>query len=148
MSSIKKLAIEPTGTMDVRDVEGNVVEENGQKWSITFHSPGTKEFQKAKHAFDEKRSNSVTALMTGKSDAKRGAEDDTREVAEFLAACTVSLNGFDYEGKPGYEGIKAMFMDIEIGHVADAANKFLGDRANFLKSKQPILGDTSDKLPG
>lgn len=148
MSSIKKLAIESTGTMLVRDAAGELVEENGVQWGITFHSPGTKPFQKAKHAFDEKRSNSITAMMTGKSDSKRTAEDDNRELAEFLAAVTVSLNGFDYEGGKGYEAIKAMYADLEIGHIAIDANKFLGDRGNFVKAKQTTSPDTSDKLPG
>ncbi len=148
MSSIKKLAIDSTGTMLVRDAAGELVSDENGQWSITYYSPGTKPFQKAKHAFDEKRSNSITAMMTGKSDAKRTAEDDNRELAEFLAAVTVSLNGFDYEGGKGFESIKAMYMDLEIGHIAIDANKYLGDRGNFVKAKPTTSPDTSVNLPG
>lgn len=144
MTSIKKLAIEATGTMPVRDAAGNLEE----GWSITFHSPGTKAFQKAKHAFDEKRSNNLTAMMTGKSDSKRTAEDDNQDLAAFLAAVTVSLNGFDYEGAKGFEAAKAMYADLEIGHIAIDSNKYLGDRGNFVKAKPMTLSATSDNLPG
>lgn len=148
MSSIKKLAIEATGEFEVRDAAGNLVEENGKAWTITVHSPGTKAFQKAKHTFDQARSNSLTAMMTGKGDSKRTADDEVKEVAEFLAGVTVSLNNFDYEGGKGYEAIKAMYMDLEIGHVANDLNKFLGDRGNFLKAKPITSSNTSDNQPG
>lgn len=148
MSSIKKLAIDSTGIMLVRDAKGEVEIENGQQWSITFHSPGTKQFQKAKHDYEQKRSNSLSAIMTGKADNKRTAEDDNCDTAEFLAACTVSLNNFDYEGGKGYEAIKAMYMDIEIGHIAIEANKFLGDRGNFVKAKPTSSPATSVNQPG
>ncbi len=148
MASLKKLAIEATGTMEVKDAAGEVVKnDDGSVWSITTYSPGTKEFQKAKHAFDEKRSNGLTALIGGK-DQKRSPEDDTRDVAEFLAAVTVSFNGFDYEGKKGYEAYKAAYMDLEIGHVAEDLNKFLGKRGNFVKKPAPTSNDTSGSLPG
>lgn len=144
MSSLKKLAINPTGDFIVRDARGEIVEENGTPWTITVHSPGTKPYQKAKHAYDEKRSNSVASLMTGKGDSKRGVDDDIRDVAEFLAAVTISFNGFDYEDKRGYEAYKAAYMDIEIGHVASDLNKYLGDRGNFLPPKQTDSSSTSD----
>lgn len=147
MSSIKKLAIQATGEFTVRDARGDVVEENGAPWTITVHSPGSKQFQKAKHAFDEKRSNSITAMMTGKSE-KRTAEDDTKDTAEFLAAVTISFNGFDYEGRQGFEAYKAAYMDTEIGHVAEGLNKFLGDRGNFLQAKPSDSSNTSDSMPG
>lgn len=144
MFNIKNLSIEAEGTMDVRDAAGEKVE----GLSITFHSPASKPFRRAKHAFDEKRSNTVTAMMTGKGDAKRTEDDDARDLAEFLAACTISFNGFEYPGKSGYEGYKALYMDAEIGHIANDANKYLGDRANFWKPKQPTSDDSSVKLPG
>lgn len=147
MSSLKKLAINPTGDFTVRDARGDVVEENGQPWTITVHSPGTKEFQKAKHDFDQKRSTSTVALMTGK-DVKRTPEDEAREVAEFLAAVTISFNGFDYEGKVGHAAYVKAYSDIEIGHVADGLNKYLGDRANFLPPKPSDSSNSSDTQLG
>lgn len=147
MASIKKLAITKTGVFMVRDAAGKLVEDEQGPWSITVHSPGTKEFQKAKHAYDEKRSNALAAIM-GREDTKRSPEDDAKDVAEFLAAVTVSFNNFDYEGQKGHEAYKKAYMDMEIGHVADGLNKFLGDRGNFLPPKPDDLSNTSGNMPG
>ena len=143
MFNIKNLSIEDSATMEVRDAAGKVVEVNGEAISITFHGPGSKPFRRAKHAFDQKRSNSITAMMTGKDDAKRDEDDEDKDIAEFLAACTISLNGFEYPGKAGYEGMKALYADPKLGHIAAAANKFLGDRANFWLPKSPASSDSS-----
>jgi len=147
MASIKKLAIAKTGVFMVRDAAGKLVEDENGPWSITVHSPGTKEFQKAKHAYDEKRSNALAAIM-GRDDSKRAPEDDAKDVADFLASVTVSFNNFDYEGQKGHEAHKKAYMDMEIGHVADGLNKFLGDRGNFLPPKPDASSNTSGNMPG
>lgn len=147
MASLKKLAISATGTMDVRDAAGQLVSDENGQWSITMHSPGTKIYQAAKHRYDESRSSTLATLL-GKDDDKSTPEDETRRVAEFLADVTISFNNFDYEGRQGREAYKAAYMDIEIGHVAEDMNKYLGKRANFLPKKQPDLSDSSGKQPG
>ena len=147
MASIKKLAINKTGEFLVRDAAGELVEDENGQWSITVLSPGTKEFQKAKHAYDEKRSNTLAVLL-GREDSKRSPEDDVRDVAEFLAAVTVSFNNFDNDGKVGYEAFKNAYMDPAIGHVPEELNKYLGNRANFLPPKPDDLSNTSDNTPG
>jgi hypothetical protein len=148
MTSLKKLAILPQGKMDVKDARGDEVidEATGENWSITVHSPGTKEYQKALHAYETARSDVTIAAMKG--DTKRGVEDDLKHTADFLAAVTVSFNGFDYEGRKGHEAYKAAYMDLEIGHVAKDLNRFLGDRGNFLPPKVSASNDTSDTQLG
>lgn len=138
MINIKFLAIAMSATMPVCNVAGEPqFNDAGNALTITFHSPGTKKFQQAKHNFEKKKSNSVMALMSGKSDQARSWEDDARELAEFLADVTISLDNFDYEGRaPGKDTFMALYMDIEIGHIAESANKFLGDRGNFKKPAQ------------
>lgn len=147
MSSLKKLAIEATGTMLVRDAAGNNVEEDGKQWSITFHSPGTKTYQKAFHAFQEKKNGGLSSIINGTKDKKDPAQD-VNDLADFLAAVTISFNNFDYEGKVGHAAYRAAYADIEIGHVADDANQYLGKRGNFLKPSANASADTSDTLPG
>lgn len=126
---IRSLAIASTANMPVTDVEGNVQKNaEGQELSITFYSPGTKEYLRAAHRRQEKRSKAAVAMMQGK-EAKTTPEDEINDTADFLAEITVSLNGFDYSGGP-----KALFRDIEIGHIAEDADKFVKDRANFKRS--------------
>jgi hypothetical protein len=148
MFNLKKLAIEPTGNMPVCDAAGNeVVDDAGQPLSITFHSPGTKQFQKALHAFNERKSGGLKSLMGGKSEKTDPAED-TNALADFLAAVTISFNNFDYEGKVGHAAYRAAFADIEIGHVAEDANKYLGKRGNFLPKPANEPASQSGTLPG
>lgn len=135
MTNIKTLAIAVSAAMAVCNVEGEAqFTEAGNALTITFHSPGTKKFQQAKHNFEKKKSNSVMAMMSGKSEQGRGWEDDTRDLAEFLADVTISLDNFNYDDRaPGKDTFMALYSDIELGHIAEAANKFLGDRGNFKK---------------
>jgi len=147
MASIKQLAINPTGNMIVRDAAGTPMEDEKGPWSIDFHSPGTKQFQKAYHAFQEKKSGGLAALMGGNKDKKDPAQD-VKDLAAFLADCTVSFNNFDYEGKVGHAAFLKAYEDIEIGHVADDANNFLGKRGNFWTPPATASVDSSDMQLG
>lgn len=149
MFNLKKLAIAATAEMPVRDASGEIqTDEAGAPLTITFHSPGTKPFQKAKHAREQRNSARVMSVMQGKSEAKQTAEEANAERAEFLAAVTVSFNGHGIEGKTGFEMFKATFADLEIGHIADDSEKFLGDRGNFKKPLATSSPVTSDMRPG
>jgi len=133
MFNLKSLAIAAIGNMPVRDAAGEVqTDEAGNPLTITLYSPASKQYQKAKHAAEQRNNARVMAVMQNKGDEKLSAEDSNNEKAEFLAAITQSFNGFGYQDMVGYEGFKAAYADIEIGHIADDARKFSGDRANFL----------------
>lgn len=148
MGSIKKLAIEAIGTMIVRDAAGNEVSDENGEWSVTFHSPGTKIYQKALHKFQEAKSGGLAAIMKGRnSNEKTDPEKDTRDLAEFLADVTISFNGFDYEGKTGRPAFYAAYMDIEVD-LAAQGNKFLGDRGNFWRPPAKESSEQSDTQPG
>jgi hypothetical protein len=137
--NIKSQAIAATAEMTVRDVSGEPQYDADDKaLTITLYSPGSKQHQKAKHAAEEKNNARVFARMQGKSEGKLSAEDKLTERAEFLAACTESFNNFGVEGLNGYELFKNVYSDIEIGHIADDAEKFIGDRANFKKPSAKV----------
>ena len=147
--NIKNLAIAASASMPVRDASGDaVVDAEGRKLTITLHSPGTKEHQKAKHASDERNNNRVFARMQGKADAKQSAEDKVNERAEFLAACTISFDNFGDDSGAGFELFKRTYADIEIGHIADDVEKFLGERGNFKKGSPTSSPSTSATQPG
>ena len=134
MFNIKTLAIAAIAAMAVRDATGEPqFDEAGTPLTISLYGPGSKQFQKAKHAAEVRNNTRVMARMQGNAEDKQSLDDKLTESAEFLAACTASFNGFDYEGMAGHEMFKAAYADIEIGHIAEDVNKFLKDRANFLK---------------
>lgn len=148
MKNLKSLAILPVGKYEVTDAKGNAqTNEDGTPWTITHHSPGTKEFQKAFHEFSDKKSGGLSALINGK-DNKRTADADTKDLAVFLAAITISFDGFDYEGMRGNAQFRAAYEDIEIGHVAAGLNKFAGDRGNYLPEQATTSNDSSASQPG
>lgn len=131
MLDIKSLEIVESADFTVRDAKGAIkYDESGNELSITFASPGTKQYLQAKHNFDEKQSNGVVAKMTGKSD-KRTYKDDIANRAEFFANITISFNGFTYGDKPGYEGYKAFFANPKLGFIVNEADKYLNDWGNF-----------------
>lgn len=149
MKNLKSLSILPVGKYEVTDAAGEVQYHDDGKTplTITVHSPGTKTYQAALHAYTEKKSGGLTALINGK-DSKRSADADTKDLAVFLAAVTISFDGFDYEGMRGNAMFRAAYEDIEIGHIANGLNKFLGDRGNFLPAPATTSTDSSASQPG
>lgn len=132
MFDIKKLSILDQGDFTVRNASGDpqADPDTGAELSITFASPGTKKYLQAKHNFDEKKSGSVVAQMTGKSN-KRSYLDDINDKAEFFANITLSFNNFTYGDRAGFEGYKAFFADPTLGFIVSDADKFLADAGNF-----------------
>lgn len=140
MFNLKSLAIGAVADMVVRNAAGEPqTNEKGDALTITLYGPGTKEYQRAAHRRDERSNARTFARLQGKSEAKQSAEEKIEERAEFLAAVTKSFNGFEYgESLSGFEMFKAAYADIEVGHIADDAEKFLGERANFLHKRTPV----------
>lgn len=149
MKNLKSLAISPTGKFPVTDAAGRAqYQEDGvTPLTITHHSPGTKVFQNALHEFNKRKSGGLSALLNGK-EQKDDPEADTRDLAVFLAAITISFDGFDYEGRVGNAAFRAAYEDLEIGHVAAGLNKFAGDRGNYLPEQAKTSNNSSASLPG
>lgn len=132
---IRSIAINQTATMPVRDVDGNVqTDADGNEISITFYGPGSRQFMAAKHELETAaREKYAKAKKTANGVAKTDPEDLSRKIADFLAAVTVSLNGFDYPGGP-----RALYMDPELGHIANEADLFVSERGNFKKNSEEV----------
>lgn len=146
MFNIKKLAIASEADMPVTDPKGQpVFDDEKRALSITFMSPGTREFNRAKHVFDEIVNEQNMMRLKDKPVAE-GEFEKAR--AEFFATVTKSFNNFDYDGRGGFEAYKAAYMDPEIGHITEAANKFLGDRGNFYTAFKKASSNTSDTSHG
>lgn len=131
MFEITSLAAKDTFTLELlnanddplRDADGKVI-------SVTVYGPGSKTFTKAQAS----RTQRMLDRMAKKGKVKISAEEQTRENAEFLAACTVSFNGWTYQGKSDPEAVLAAYSDPSIGFIADQIGKAVGDWANFTNS--------------
>lgn len=153
MYDIRRIAIEPTAKMKVRDASGEIVkDEKGNELTITFYGPGSKEFVRAQAELMAQVRAEMQAEQEAKEEAARKGqvyapavdeEQSTKRRADFLAKITASLDGFTYPGGPA-----AMYADITLGHLADDGDKFVGKRGNFKKSLPAGSSNSSDTQPG
>lgn len=142
--NIKQLAIASTSTMPVKDPKGSPVVVGGQELSITISGPGTRKFQSAKHAHDE-AANQINMQRLKGNKAPEGESE--KLLATFLATITESFNGFDYEGRNGFEAYKAAYMDPTLD-LSEQVNKWAGDRGNFYVGSPTNSSSSSDMQPG
>lgn len=128
-----KYRISETAAYEVVDAKGDaILLEDGNPWTITVASPGTKKAMRAAHKMQQARSGDVSALLTGKA-SKRDEMDDIKDRATFLAEITEGTNAADleFEGKTGLDALRAIYLDPFMGHVAIGLQKFHDDRGNF-----------------
>lgn len=105
----------------------------GEQLSVTVYGPGSKAYTKASAA----RTQRMLDRMAKKSRVKLSAEEQVAESAEFLAAVTISFDGWAYKGATDAAAILAAYKDPSIGFIADQVQKAVGDWANFSTSGIP-----------
>lgn len=154
--NIKQLAIAASATMPIRDASGAIQFDETQldgegkplELSITFHSPGTKQYQRAKNAADERNNGRVFSRMQGRQDNKQSAEEKLKERATFLADVTASFNNFDDGKGGGREMFLRVYSDPELGHILEDGEKYVNDRGNFIPGSPTTSQPTSGMQPG
>jgi hypothetical protein len=124
---ISKLAVAPTSVVDLEDPNGEpLLNDKGDLITVTVYGPGSKQFQKASGV----RNRAILEYV--RKGGKKMKDDEQRELdAEFLAACTVSFNGFTYKDFTGVEMFKQAYLDPAIGFISEQINKAIGDWSNF-----------------
>ena len=108
-------------------------DDKGNRLSITVYGPGTKVYQRAQ----ARQQNQLMDKIKKRGKMDQSAEEKLTEQAEFLAACTVSFNGFAYppaEGLEGQELFRKAYADPSIGFIAAQVANHINDWANFTKS--------------
>lgn len=149
MLNITSTAIASAAAMTVRNAAGEPLSDAaGNPITITLYGPGSKQYQAAKHRAEERNNTRAFSRMQGKAEGKISAAEKLAERAEFLAACTVSFDGFAYNDLTGREAHLAAYADIKIGHIADEVEKFIAERANFLPRPASNSYSTSVTQPG
>lgn len=126
MFEITNLAARDTFTLDLVNANDEpLTDADGKPLSVTVYGPGSKAYQKANAA----RTQRLMDAMAKRGKAKLNAEEQLRENAAFLAACTVSFNGWAYKGDA--KAFEAAYSDAAIGFIADQVQRAIGDWANF-----------------
>lgn len=126
MFEITNLAAKDTFTLELLSANDEpLLDKDGKPLSVTVYGPGSKAYQKANAA----RTQRLLDAMAKKGKQKLNAEEQVRENAAFLAACTVSFNGWAYKGDA--TAFEAAYADPSIGFIADQVSKAINDWANF-----------------
>jgi hypothetical protein len=126
MFEITTLAAKDTFTLDLVSASDEpLIDADGKRLSVTVYGPGSKTYQKA----NAERTQRMIDRMAKRGKVKLSAEEQQRENAAFLAACTVSFNGWAYRGDN--TAFEAAYSDPAIGFIADQVAKAVGDWANF-----------------
>jgi hypothetical protein len=148
MFDITKTAVAETATLELTDAnEAPLLGEDKKQLSITLYGPGSEPFAKA----EGKRQNRLVERLKRKGKTELSAEEQRSEQADFLAAITVSFNGFSYPpageatGKALY---RALYMDRSVGFITDQVQRFVGDWGNFTGTSATNSSSSSEASPG
>ena len=131
MFEITQIAARDTFTLELKNGNGDVLlDASGAPLSVTVYGPGSKAFRQAQ----AERNQRMIDRMAKAGKTRLSAEENQRETALFLAACTVSFNGWCYQGKNDAHAIEAAYLDPAIGFIADQVGAAIPDWANFTSS--------------
>ena len=113
-----------TATLTIETPKGDEMLVEGKPVKITVYGPGSKQFNKAKHVYESAASARTFAAMRNKP-AKNAAELAQKDLAEFLAACTLSIDNFPIDALE-------IYSNPRLKYITDQVNTFLGDTENFM----------------
>ncbi len=134
MFDITKLAATETSIVElVGGDDAPLYDDKGKRLTITVYGPGTKVYQRAQ----QRQQNQLMDKIKKRGKMDQTAEEKLAEQADFLAACTVSFNGFSYppaESLEGQELFRKAYADPSIGFIAAQVAAHINDWANFTKS--------------
>lgn len=134
MFDITKLAATETSIVElVGGDDAPLYDDKGKRLTITVYGPGTKVYQRAQ----QRQQNQLMDKIKKRGKMDQTAEEKLAEQADFLAACTVSFNGFAYPPADGLEGqelFRKAYADPSIGFIAAQVAGHINDWANFTKS--------------
>ena len=140
MNDIRKFAVTPTSTLHLCDSNDDPMYAQGadgepdleRPMIAVLYGPGSKPFKKAQAA----ASNKTVDRLKKKGKSDLSAEDQARENADFLTACTVELKNVTFDKLEGEALFKAVYTTPEIGFIPEQINKHINDWANFSKSSE------------
>ncbi len=134
MFDITKLAATETSIVElVGGDDAPLFDDKGKRLTITVYGPGTKGYRRAQ----QRQQNQLMDKIKKRGKMDQTAEEKLAEQADFLAACTVSFNGFAYPPADGLEGqelFRKAYADPSIGFIAAQVAAHINDWANFTKS--------------
>ena len=143
MSSLKKYELEEAAVLHLKDGGDDLMYADGadgqpdpaKPMRVHLYGPGTKQYAKAQNA----RQNHQVDLIKRKGRTRETAEEAAMENAEFLAACTKSMENMETEsGATGHDLFIEVYANRRLYFIAAQVGLFLNDTANFTQgSRKP-----------
>lgn len=129
------------GSFNVRLQNGEEMLIDGKPVIITMHGLGSREQVRAEYKLTRETNASTVATVNGR--APRDAEEQSfQRTAEYLAACTKSIDNWPAEG-----GARAIYLNRQLGYITEQANVFLRNAANFMRSSTASSPSSSGNPP-
>lgn len=114
-----------TAELHVLDQKDDPIYIDGKPFTIVLCGPGSQEYARAQSKLDQSQQTRTFAALRGKP-MKDSIEEQRRQHADKLAACTVSVNNFPIEG-----GALAIYTNPKLGYITNQVAKFIEDWSNF-----------------
>lgn len=134
---IRKFAVEQTSRLHLRNASDELMYADGpdEQPDLTkpivavLYGPGSKQYAAAQAA----NQNRMVEKLKRKGKIDQTAAEKAQEQADWLAACTHSLENVAYDQLTGEALARAVYSCQEVGFIADQVAKHLSDWANFSK---------------
>jgi len=107
-----------------------LLDDAGKRLTVTVYGPGSEQYAEAQ----QRKQNRIVARLRKKGKVDASATEIAAENAEFLAACTVSFDGWTYPpaGNVSQQEIfRAAYADPKLGFIRDQVFAFIGEWENF-----------------
>jgi len=134
MFDITKVAASETGVIELkRGDDSPLTDDKGNILSVTVHGPGSKVYRAAEAKRERAR---LERLRKNGGRVEALADTNAEAQAEFLAACTISFNGWTYPTADKLEGeamFRAAYLDPALGFIRDHVFEQINDWSHFTK---------------
>ena len=127
---ISTLAAKESAVLQLRGADDELLFDNGVAVTVTCFGPGSKAYQKAQSASQNK----LIDRMKRKGNIDQTPDEKLAQQAEFLTACTESFEGLTSGALTGPDLFRAVYSDPEVGFISEQIAKFIGDWSNFTKA--------------
>lgn len=119
------------GQFTVLRQNGDEMVIDGKPVVITMHGLGSKPEVSAERKLKRAAAMSMTSTLQGRH-SPTAEDDEFRRRAEYLAACTISVDNWPAEG-----GALAIYLNPKLGYITTQAERYLANAANFMKGSTP-----------
>jgi len=126
-----------TGTIYLVEGDGSpLLDDAGDRLSVTVYGPGSKQWQQAEAESNRRRA--IKLQNAGKNKIAAALEDAVEDQARFLTEITISFNGWEFpcpdgKWKSDKEMFRAAYSDDALGFIRSHVHREANDWTVFTK---------------